>query len=271
LSNHSPLHVDRRSASRHTNHFFALPFVFLMLLLLLSASSALAQVGPPEPSAILAAKPWRAGVFFTGGFAEGYRDVQLLQVPFPGEPPVKLTAPIALDVFNAGVSVGKVITSPAGPSFLRGQLELGADLLPYWQAHYPRQSLTYHFSNGPGFPEGTGRTAPIPSQNRFGISFTPFLLRWNFSPAGRVVPWAQLGGGLLWTNHKFPQYPIPTSDTSVINFTPQAGIGANIFVKPRQSLFFAANAVHISSAGLGDRNPGVNVTTQFTVGYWFWK
>ncbi len=268
LQNHLRLAYDKHFIFRHNKNSFALHLVFLLFL---SALPAFAQAGPREPSALLAAKPWRAGLFFTGGFAEGYRDVQLLHAPFPGEPPIKLTAPIALDVFNAGISVGKIITSSAGPSFLRGQLELAAELLPYWQAHYPQQSLTYRFGNGPGFPAGTARTAPIPSQNRFGISFTPFLLRWNLSPAGRVVPWAQLGGGLLWTNHKFPQYPYNRADTSVINFTPQAGIGANIFLTPRQSLFFAANAVHISSAGLGDHNPGVNVTTQFTVGYSWWK
>ncbi|MBV8629915.1 MAG: acyloxyacyl hydrolase [Silvibacterium sp.] len=175
-------------------------------------------------------------------------------------------------IFNAGLRASKVVTRAYGAKLVRGELEIGAELLPYWQAHYPRQSLTYYASNGPGKPEASLKTAPIAEQDRFGIGFTPFLLRWDFSTGARVVPSAQLGGGLLWTNHKFPQYPIRTANTSVINFTPQAGIGTNIFVRPTQSLLFAVDAVHISSASLGDHNPGVNVTMQFRAGYsWWWK
>jgi hypothetical protein len=38
-------------------------------------------------------------------------------------------------------------------------------------------------------------------------------------------------------NHKFPQYPVRTDNTSVINFTPKFGIGPNLFIQPHQSLF----------------------------------
>jgi len=31
------------------------------------------------------------------------------------------------------------------------------------------------------------------------------------------------------------------------------------------------NGVHISSASLGDRNPGVNALVQIQLGYSFWK
>jgi lipid A 3-O-deacylase len=242
----------------------------LLILFVLLTFGVQAQSIAAEPDSQLGnSRPWSAGVFTAGGFALGYRDVLRL-VP-PGEPGQELTASIEMQIFSAGFRASKVVTRACGPKLLRGELELGAELLPYWQAHYPRQALTYYFNNGPGRPEGYGRTAPLAEQNRFGIGFTPFLLRWDFSSERRVVPWAQLGGGLLWTNHKFPQYPIRTDNTSVINFTPQAGIGANIFVRPRQSLFFAADAVHISNASLGDHNPGVNVTLQFRVGYSWWR
>jgi len=71
--------------------------------------------------------------------------------------------------------------------------------------------------------------------------------------------------------HDFPSSSVTTMDTSVINFTPQFGIGANLFIRPHQSLFFAVNAIHISNASLGDMNPGVNISTQFRVGYSWWK
>jgi hypothetical protein len=57
----------------------------------------------------------------------------------------------------------------------------------------------------------------------------------------------------------------------VWNFTPQGGVGVHWFVKPRRSIDFSANAVHISSASLGDRNPGVNASVQFSMGYSWWK
>jgi hypothetical protein len=227
----------------------------------LSSASASAQSRLTEPANALAGKPWNIGVFGTGGLALGYRDVE--RQPYVTGP--EYWAPVELQFFNAGVHVGKILTPPIGPSIIHGQFELGADVLPFWQAHYPPQALQYHSgSNGMGL-------APLGAKNRFGMSVTPFLCRWNFSNAGRFVPWVQAGGGILWTNHKFPQYPNKYADTSVINFTPHAGFGLNVFVKPRRSIFVAANAVHISSASLGDHNPGVNVTAQFSLGYSWWK
>jgi hypothetical protein len=98
----------------------------------------------------------------------------------------------------------------------------------------------------------------------------------------------QGAGGLVWTNHKYPAYggpPVSTGgttnssigengsndDTSVWNFTPQFGVGAHYFVSSTRSIDFGANAIHISSASLGDRNPGVNASVQFTIGYSWWK
>jgi hypothetical protein len=98
---------------------------------------------------------------------------------------------------------------------------------------------------------------------------TPIILRWNLVRWRRVMPWVQGAGGLIWTNHKFP--PNGSKGTSVWNFEPQFGLGLHYFVKPRQAITFAANAVHISSASLGDSNPGVNATVRFQVGYTWWK
>ncbi len=92
--------------------------------------------------------------------------------------------------------------------------------------------------------------------------------------------WGQAAGGLIWTNHKYPafggppynsQNDGPNADASVFNFTPQGGVGVHYFVRPRRSIDFSANGVHISSASLGDRNPGVNASVQFSLGYTWWK
>jgi lipid A 3-O-deacylase len=137
---------------------------------------------------------------------------------------------------------------------------LGPSFCPTGKRTIRHKNVTYHVEGG------YERTGLLNVENRFGVSVTPFLSRWNFRGSKRLVRWAQLGGGLLWTNHKFPQYPVRTDNTSVVNFTPQFGIGANLFIQPHHSLFFAVNAIHISNASLG-----VNITTQFRVGYSWWK
>ncbi|MGC2163940.1 MAG: acyloxyacyl hydrolase, partial [Silvibacterium sp.] len=107
-----------------------------------------------------------------------------------------------------------------------------------------------------------------------GFSITPIILRWNLVPTRRFAPWVQGAGGLIYTTHKYPPDVLVThgvpGGTSVFNFTPQFGIGVHYFVKPRRSIDFAANAIHISSASLGDRNPGVNASVQFQIGYTWW-
>lgn len=167
---------------------------------------------------------------------------------------------------NGGIRVGKVLTNPAGPGILRGQFEYAAELMPYWQAFTPKQTYLVQTSRNSVLQGTTGGTYS-------GISITPILLRWNFvrqpGHGQRILPWVQGGGGLIWTNHKFP--PNGARGTSVWNFTPQFGVGIHCFVRPKQSVTFAANAMHISSASLGDSNPGVNATVQFQIGYTWWK
>jgi lipid A 3-O-deacylase len=108
-----------------------------------------------------------------------------------------------------------------------------------------------------------------------GVSVTPVILRWNLRSGHHLLPWIQGAGGLIWTNHKFPPigpYPVPNHlGTSVFNYTPQFGLGVHYFVKPKQSISLSANAVHISNASMGDSNPGVNASVQFSIGYTWWK
>ena len=183
--------------------------------------------------------PWDRGVFIDGGFG---------------------TSGETSDHFlNAGVRIGKVLTDATGPGILRGQFEYAIELIPYWQAFTPKE--TYRL--GPQLPSvTTGGTYT-------GLSMTPAILRWNLVRWRRVMPWIQGGGGLIWTNHKFP--PNGSRGTSVWNFEPQIGVGVHYFVKADRAITFGANAVHISNASLGDANPGVNATVQFQIGYTWWK
>ncbi len=110
-----------------------------------------------------------------------------------------------------------------------------------------------------------------------GVSLTPVIFRWNFlTTSRRIQPWFQAAGGLIYTTHKFPpDVLVPHGDrraaTSVWNFSPQGGFGMHYFLRQGRSVDLGVNAVHISSASLGDRNPGVNASVQIQVGYTFWK
>ncbi len=210
--------------------------VLFAAAVLSSTAPAVAQAVPPAGPASV--KPWDYGVFVEGGTGTVRDD---------GD-----------HFFSAGLRAGKVLTAPAGPAFLRGQFEAAVEVYPFWQAYQPKVAYTY--------PDGTvgaqGGTAT-------GVSITPINLRWNFTTSRRFMPWIQGAGGVVWTTHKFPT---PPPDTSVWNFTPQFGIGTHYFLNGgRRSLDFSANAVHISSASLGDHNPGVNAAVMFTAGYSWWK
>ena len=176
----------------------------------------------------------------------------------------------------AGGRAGKVLISNVGPGLLHGNFEYGIEVFPFWQSYTPK------FQRQMCIASGTCSASYTVGGTFSGVSITPILLRWNFTGSGhrKVVPFAQGGGGVIWTNHKYPPFggpPYnvindgPAANTSVWNFTPQFGVGAHYFVRPRQSLDFGANAIHLSSASLGDKNPGVNASIQFSVGYSWWK
>jgi lipid A 3-O-deacylase len=204
-------------------------------------AAAGAQTTDSVPN-LLANQPWEYGVFVNGGFGTANRaDYKFLW---------------------AGVHAGKVLTSPIGKGVLRGQFELAAELIPLWQAYTPKY-LRANCYQQPGGPLSCSNLFPT-GGTYTGVSVTPAILRW-----------IQGAGGLIWTNHKFPPVgPYPVANhlgTSVFNYTPQFGLGVHYFIKPRQSISVSANAVHISNASMGDANPGVNASVQFSIGYTWWK
>ena len=109
-----------------------------------------------------------------------------------------------------------------------------------------------------------------------GVSLTPVIFRWNFlTHSRRIQPWFQGAGGLIYTTTSFRRTCLfrtgTPGGTSVWNFSPQGGVGIHYFTRSKRSIDLGVNAVHISSASLGDRNPGVNASIQVQVGYTFWK
>jgi lipid A 3-O-deacylase len=230
----------------------------LALALLIPASVTLAQAPASptasEPRPVTAKGAWELGPFVNGGVGVGERS--------------------SFSFFWAGVHVGKVLTRPAGPGFLKGQFEFAGELIPFWQSYTPAphiETVSYKTEDGVVHYD----QVPYGGGTYTGLSVVPVIFRWNFKGTKKFVPWFQGAGGLIWTNHKYPpDYLVPHGDpgaTCVWNFSPQGGVGMHYFVKPNRSVSLGVNAVHISSASLGDRNPGVNASVQFQLGYNWWK
>jgi lipid A 3-O-deacylase len=171
---------------------------------------------------------------------------------------------------SLGVEAGKVLTPVLHAGILSGQFQYAVNIMPLWQAYTPApHEKTFIF-------QGKTYIEPIGGGTYTGVSLTPVIFRWNFlTHARRLQPWFQGAGGLIYTTHKFPPdvlVPHGTPGaTSVWNFSPQGGVGVHYFTRPGRSIDFGVNAVHISSASLGDHNPGVNASIQVQVGYTFWK
>jgi lipid A 3-O-deacylase len=172
--------------------------------------------------------------------------------------------------FWAGFQVGKAITPVMHAGILSGQFELGGEIMPIWQAYTPAPHDQVFTFNGKVYDERIG------GGTYTGVSLQPVIFRWNFlTRSRRIQPWFQAAGGLIYTTHKFPPdvlVPHGTPGaTSVWNFSPQGGIGLHYFTRPRRSIDIGVNAVHMSSASLGDHNPGVNASIQVQAGYTWWK
>lgn len=147
------------------------------------------------------------------------------------------------DIHNFGIGgrVGRVLTGEHGASFLRGTFEWNAEVLPFHQFYSPGETAT-------------------------GAVINPLVAKWNFTTGKKTTPFVEVIGGTILTNKDFPP-----GDTSSINFNSGVGFGMNIFTRSNRSVAFDARALHISNASIGNHNPGVNVSLQFTIGYTWWK
>jgi Lipid A 3-O-deacylase (PagL) len=140
--------------------------------------------------------------------------------------------------FNAGFRYGWVISDLHLPSFLRGRFEYAVDGLPVFLAFQPANTA-------------------------YGAGFDPLGLKWNFERRGRFSPFLELTGGVLFTNHNVPAY------TNTVNFMDQAAFGTHI-LGAKYNVSVEIRYMHISNAGLGNLNPGVNtVQVRLGVGRFF--
>jgi hypothetical protein len=169
-----------------------------------------------------------------------------------------------------GFQMAKPISRTLHAGVLSGQFEFGANIMPLWQAYTPAPHQETRVCSGEPC------TVSVGGGTFRGVSLTPVIFRWNLlTRSRRFQPWVQGAGGLIYTTHKFPPDVLVAEGTpggtSVWNFSPQGGLGFHYFTRPKRSIDVGINAVHISSATLGDRTPGVNASMQIQVGYTFWK
>jgi len=141
-------------------------------------------------------------------------------------------------IFNAGLRYGWILTDAHLPGFLRGRFEYALDAVPVFLAFQPTNTA-------------------------YGIGFDPLGLKWNFQRRGRISPYLELTGGVLFTNHDVP------TGTNTVNFMDQAALGMHI-LGAKRNISLELRYVHISNAGLATPNPGINtVQVRLGVGRFF--
>jgi hypothetical protein len=136
-------------------------------------------------------------------------------------------------VWNVGLRYGWILTRPHGPGFLKGRFEYAVDAVPAFLVFQPANTA-------------------------YGAGFNPLNLKWDFATRGALVPYLELSGGTLFTNHDVP------NGTNSVNFTSGAALGAH-FLGDEKNLSVEVRYMHISNAGLAAPNPGIN-TVQVRVG-----
>ncbi len=131
-----------------------------------------------------------------------------------------------IGLWDLGLRYGWVLTSPVGPGFLKGRFEYAMDAVPVYLIFQPANTA-------------------------YGVGLTPLNLKWNFATRGRLAPYVELSGGVLFTTHEVP------TRTSNVNFTPSPAFGTH-FLGDKLAWSLEARYLHISNAGLDRLNPGIN-------------
>ena len=129
-------------------------------------------------------------------------------------------------IWNAGLRYGWVLTMPHGPGFLKGRFEYAVDAVPVYLIFQPKNTV-------------------------YGVGLNPVNLKWDFATRVKVAPYLELSGGTLFTTDKVPP------QTSAVNFASGVALGTH-FLGKKNAWALEARYLHISNAGLGDLNPGIN-------------
>lgn len=132
------------------------------------------------------------------------------------------------------LSWGRVLTPPSGPEMVRGRFEWAVEVIPIFGQFQP--------------------------QRTWGVGIAPLVWRWNFERQGPMAPFAEVGGGGLWTGSALPEGTVSG------NFTAHVTLGVRRLLGARRGYVLAYRYDHISNGNRADRNPGINAH----VAYFAW-
>lgn len=201
----------------------------LILLLCGLAVCARAQERSPIASDVLRHPGWSYGIQVFGGRST------------TGIPPIPGYPSRHAGNYGAEFHAARVLTRERGEGWMRGTLECDFNLIPVDM--YVVRGREYYLGG-----------------------FEAIAPRWNFTQhRGRMVPFAGVAGGLLFSPQKFPP-----GNTANANFTVGVDLGAHVFTRRKQSFDMTLRTHHLSNAGMGKYNPGVPLALELMLGYtWY--
>ncbi len=181
----------------------------------------------------------------------------------------------------AGVHAGRVLTQQlSARGLLRGNFEYAVEVFPYWQSFTPKFQRVSCVAGDAATCDhlfaAVHRRRDIPRRQHY-ADHPALELRAarqdSALGAGRrrgALDESQVSR--LRRHHRQPDHQWTERRSQRVELY-AAGRRRRCTTSRGQnrSIDFSANAVHISSASLGDRNPGVNASVQFSVGYTWWK
>jgi lipid A 3-O-deacylase len=157
----------------------------------------------------------------------------------------------------------------------QGTMELGV-VTGFWQATtavghagsanrsaalvLPRVGLVVTNPLGAGWWEGNVEVFLEPVFGQFTQPFTAqaaggaLVVKYNLLSFGRWMPFWDAGAGMLWTNLA-PRIP---EESTPFEFELETGPGLSYFMTKTLTVTMGVRFHHISNAGIGDRNTGIN-------------
>ena len=142
-----------------------------------------------------------------------------------------------LDAWYVGLRYSILPLEPAGPSILRGSLEVGFE--PTYLDYYG------------------GRDAYWAGLSARG--------RWHFLSLGRFVPYVELGAGAGGTNLRAIEID------SSFAFLLDVGIGASFFITDQAAIYAGYRMLHISNGNIDRPNRGFELDTGLVGFSYFFK
>jgi hypothetical protein len=131
----------------------------------------------------------------------------------------------------AALELGRIMTREHGPRPLAGQLEMLVQAMPI-------------VVRGPA--------------DFWGVGLSPLFLRWNFSGAGRLRPYAELSAGLMLID-----WDEPGPGHVTRNFNEQVGVGLRVGGSTGRGAVVGYRFQHISNGSRTIASPGIDTHLVF--------